>query len=299
MILSFWSFRPRPLSGLAWMVVAQLFFAGMNVFTRLGARDLPWSEIAACRFFLGAALALGIAWYRGSSLRIVDQANAWRRSVYGTLAAMCTFYALASGRIALGDAATLGATAPIFVALLAPRLLGERHDTRVALAVGLGFAGILAVLRPTFQIALSVAAVATAGALFYALAMIWLRKLGPGESHEAVVLHFSLVALAALLLLALPVWRWPDWQDGLLLLGAGVGGGGGQIAMTRAYSLHRAAPVTALSTLGIVLTHLLAIPVFGDRPSGWQIAGSLLVIAAGGLLAFGREPLRSAVRVPS
>jgi ABC-type Na+ efflux pump permease subunit len=67
MILSFWAFRP--LSGLAWMVVAQLFFAGMNVCTRLGARDLPWSEIAACRFFLGAALALGIAWYRGSSLR--------------------------------------------------------------------------------------------------------------------------------------------------------------------------------------------------------------------------------------
>ena len=297
MIVSFWSFRP--LSGLAWMVVAQLFFAGMNVCTRLGARELPWSEIAACRFFLGAAMALGIAWYRGSSLRIVDRPNAWRRSVYGTLAAMCTFYALASSRIALGDAATLGATAPIFVALLAPRLLGERHDTRVALAVGLGFAGILAVLRPSFQIAIPVAAIATAGALFYALAMIWLRKIGPGESHEAVVLHFSLVALAALLLLAVPVWRWPDWQDGLFLLGAGVGGGGGQMAMTRAYSLHRAAPVTALSTMGIVLTHLLAIPVFGDRPSGWQIAGSLLVIAAGVLLAFGREPLPSAVRVPS
>jgi drug/metabolite transporter (DMT)-like permease len=59
--------------------------------------------------------------------------------------------------------------------------------------------------------------------------------------------------------------------------------------MTRAYSLHRAAPVTALSTLGIVFTHLLAIPVFGDIPTGWQIGGALFVIGASVLLAFGRE----------
>jgi drug/metabolite transporter (DMT)-like permease len=93
-----------------------------------------------------------------------------------------------------------------------------------------------------------------------------------------------------MLALAIPVWQWPDARGALLLLGAGLGGGGAQIAMTRAYSLHRAAPITALSGLGIVLTHLLAIPVFGDRPTGWQIAGSLLVIGASLLLAIGRGP---------
>jgi drug/metabolite transporter (DMT)-like permease len=280
------------------MALAQVFFAGMNVCTRLGARDLPWSEIAAVRFVVGALIALAIAWYRGSSLRISDQPSTWRRSIYGTIAAVCTFYALASSRIALGDAATLTATAPVFVALLSVPLLGERVGGRVSLAIALGFAGIVTVVRPSLAIALPIAAIATAGAVFYALAMIWLRKIGPGESHEAVVLHFSLVALVTLLVAALPVWRWPNWSNGLLLLGAGLGGGGGQIAMTRAYSLHRAAPVTALSGLGIVLTHLLAIPIFGERPSPWQIAGSLLVIAASLLLAGGRESAAPAVGEP-
>ena len=51
------------------------------------------------------------------------------------------------------------------------------------------------VLQPRFQSAIGVAAIATLGALLYAFAMMLLRRLGAGESGEAVVLHFSLVAL--------------------------------------------------------------------------------------------------------
>lgn len=280
-------------TAMRWMVLAQLLFSGMNVCTRLGARDLPWPEIGAARFLVGALIALAVAWYRKSSIRITDRPSARRRSVFGALSAIAAFYALASNRIALGDAATLGATAPIFVALLSGPLLGETVGNRVSLAIILGFGGIVAVVGPSFTIAAPVAGVATVGAILYALAMIWLRKIGPGETHEAVVLHFSLVSLAPMLALAIPVWEWPDTSGTLLLLGAGLTGGGAQIAMTRAYSLHRAAPLTALSGLGIVFTHLLAIPVFGDRPTGWQIAGSLLVIGASLLLAMGQEPAPS------
>ena len=280
--------------GLGWMVLAQLCFAGMNVCTRLGAAHLPWAEIAAARFVIGAAVAVGIALARGVSLRVTDRPGTWRRSFFGALSAIGTFYALGSTRIGLGDAATLSATAPIFVALLSGPLLGERVGRHLWLAVALAFLGIVALLRPSFEVAAPVAVVATVGAFFYALAMIWLRKIGPGESHEAVVLHFSLVGCATMVLLALPSWTWPDLHGGLYLLGAGLGGGGAQLAMTRAYSLQRAAPVTALSNLGIVFTYLLALPVFPARPGGWQVAGSLLVIAATVLVSAGARAGRTA-----
>jgi drug/metabolite transporter (DMT)-like permease len=270
----------HPLAGLGWMVLAQLCFAAMNVFTRLGSRHLPWPEIAAARFLVGALIAVGLAAARGKSLAVTDRGGTWRRSIYGTISALGTFFALSSPRVAIGDAATLGATAPIFVAALSGRLLNERVGHRLWIAIGLAFAGIVLLLRPSFTTAAPVAAVATGGAFFYALAMIWLRRIGPAESHEAVVLHFSLVALATMLLLALPSWTWPDARSGLYLLGAGLGGGGAQLAMTRAYSLHRAAPVTALSTLGVVFTWLLALPLFPERPTAWQLAGTLLILAA-------------------
>jgi drug/metabolite transporter (DMT)-like permease len=270
----------HPLAGLGWMVLAQLCFAAMNVFTRLGSRHLPWPEIAAARFLVGALIAVGLAAARGKSLAVTDRGGTWRRSIYGTISALGTFFALSSPRVAIGDAATLGATAPIFVAALSGRLLNERVGRRLWIAIALTFLGIVLLLRPSFTTAAPVAAIATGGAFFYALAMIWLRRIGPAESHEAVVLHFSLVALATMLLLALPSWTWPDARSGLYLLGAGLGGGGAQLAMTRAYSLHRAAPVTALSTLGVVFTWLLALPLFPERPTAWQLAGTLLVLAA-------------------
>jgi drug/metabolite transporter (DMT)-like permease len=275
------------------MVLAQVFFAAMNVCTRMGARELPWSEVAAGRFILGALIAATVARYRGATLQITDRPNSWWRSLFGTAAAMCTFYALASTRIGLGDAVTLTATAPIFVAVLSKPLLGERVGAHVGLAVLLGFAGLVAVVRPSFGGEIPVAMIATTGAILLALAMIWLRKIGSGESHEAVVFHFSLVASAGFLALSLPVWQSPGRLGTAYLIGAGLGGGGGQIAMTRAYSLARAAPVAAMSGLSIVFTYLLAIPVFGERPTAWQVIGSLLVIGASLLLTVKPAPTLS------
>jgi drug/metabolite transporter (DMT)-like permease len=279
------------IGGLGWMIVAQLCFAAMNVFTRLGAGHVPWAEVAAARFLVGAGIAVVAARARGVPLQVIDRRGTWYRSVFGTLAALGAFYSLASPRVSVGDAATLGATAPIFVAILSGPLLRERVGRRLWLAVAVAFAGVALLVRPSFTIALPVAAVATAGAFFYALAMIWLRRIGPAESHEAVVLHFSLVALATMLVLAIPSWTWPHAGSWLYLLGAGLGGGGAQLAMTRAYSLHRAAPVTALSTLGVVFTYLLALPLFPDRPAASQLAGTVLVLAA--TLLIGTSATRS------
>lgn len=286
----------RVSAGLGWMMLAQLCFAVMNVSTRLGAAHLPWPEIAAGRFLIGALIAIGLGVARGSPLRPSDPRGARWRSGYGTLAAIGSFFALGSDRIGVADAATLTATAPVFVALLSGPLLGEAVGPRLWVALALTFAGIVALLQPAFALAWPVVLVATLGALSYAMAIIWLRRIGPAESHEAVVLHFSLTGLVTMLLLALPAWRWPDGHGALYLLGAGLGGGGAQLAMTRAYALQRAAPVSALSSLGIVFTYLLALPLFPEHPTAWQVAGSLLVILATAEISFGhdRHPARAA-----
>lgn len=274
-------------SGIAWMILAQFLFSAMSVLTRLGARDVPWSEVAAARFLIGSLIALGISRWRGSSLVITNEKTAWTRTVFGTLSALAIFYTLSSPLIPLGDAVTLSSTGPIFVALLSWPLIGEKVQLPVLIAVPLAILGVGFVVRPTFETSIGLAIISTAGAVAYAIAMITLRRLGPKESSEAVVLHFSAFGTLVMLVITLPVWVTPAWGTALVLLGVGASAGFGQLAMTRAYSLDRAATISALSYAGIVITHVMAVPIFGDTPTHWQIMGGALVVGAGLIVTFG------------
>jgi drug/metabolite transporter (DMT)-like permease len=280
-----------PLAAAAWMTTAQLAFAGMAVGARVGGRGVPWQEVCASRFLVGALTAYAIARVRGQSLRITRLREAWIRSAFGTLSAAGTFFVFAAPALAIGDAATLFATSPIFVALLSAPLLGERVPRGLVFALVMGFTGIGLVAQPSFSTAGQLVAVGTMTAVSSALAMIWLRRIGPNESSEAIVFHFACIGAVTMILASVPVWRTPDARQALVLAGTGFCGGLGQLAMTRAYALDRAARVSALGYSGVVFTRALGFPFFGEVPTLTQILGSILVIASGVILSFGGAAL--------
>jgi drug/metabolite transporter (DMT)-like permease len=119
------------------------------------------------------------------------------------------------------------------------------------------------------------------GALSYGLAILRLRRLGPKESSEAIALHMSLVAGVTMLLLSLPRFVVPSARALVPLLVSAAAGGFGQVALSRAYGLGRAAPLSALSYAGVMFTYALEVASFGRLPGLHQWLGSLLVIAAG------------------
>ncbi len=269
------------LRGILWMVVAQALFSAMSVFTRLGTQNVSWQEAAFSRFGIGALVAYVMARMRGAPLSITNKKLMWTRSITGTLSALSIFYVWASPKIPLGDAVTLTSVGPVFVVLLSWPLLKERVGKLVWGAIPVAFCGIVLVMKPSFHVALPLAAIAIIGSFFFSLAMISLRHIGPSESGEAVVLHFSLFGTFVTLCISLPVWETPDLITGLFLILIGLSGGLAQVAMTRAYSLDGAARISALSYLGIIFTNIFAIPVFGDIPGFWQLVGTGFVIISG------------------
>lgn len=275
--------REEPLRGVLLMVLASALFAAMGLFARTASAKVPWQEVALSRTLVGSLVAYGVARARGASLRVHDRKLSWARTLFGTVAMMCTFWVLGSKAVGLGDAATLAATSPVFVALLAPFLLHEASGRATWFATLIAFSGVALVAGPTFEVALPVAGIATLGALATALAMVMLRKLGRGaaESPEGIALHFSAFAALVAFVLSLPVWTTPDAWGAVELLLAGLTGGLAQLAMTRAYALDRASRVGAVGYLGPVLSHLLGVIVLEEPASPTGLLGTALVIAAG------------------
>jgi drug/metabolite transporter (DMT)-like permease len=275
---------PRRLwrSGVFWILVTEVLFAIMRVATRWGAADrLSGWEVGGVRFLGGALVAYGLGRARRVPLRVGDQKNAWLRSLFGTLNACAVFLALGSPRIAVGDVATLSATAPLFVALLSGPVLGERVSPRVVAGAVLGFTGVAVLSRPALHVSGDLALALLLGALSYGLAILRLRRLGPRESSEAIALHMSLVAGVVMLLLSLPRFTVPTPRALLPLALSAAAGGLGQVTMSRAYGLGRAARLSAVSYAGVVFTYLLEALSFARRPGLHQWAGAGLVVIAG------------------
>jgi drug/metabolite transporter (DMT)-like permease len=280
------------LRGLLWMTAANGLFAVMTIAARLASRSAHWSTVAAARAGIGALVALAFALGRKAPLVPRARGLSWARSLLGTAAMITTFYAVGSEELAVGDAATLFATAPIFIAALSPWLLGERTDRSLWLVLLVAFGGAAIIAGPHLSFGSLPAAAALAAAVFSALAMMFLRKMRSGagkdtpESAESIAFHFGAVAFLVFLGINLFCFRAPTGWGWLLLGVAGLSGGLAQLAMTRAYALTEAARLGAISYLGTVLSLAGSFLILGERPSPLQVLGSLLVIGAGMTLAW-------------
>lgn len=299
------------MSGIAWLLVAEVLFAVMRLATRANADALAWTVLSATRFLGGALVVWGVARLTRASLRIRDRRATWLRALFGTGSSVGVFYSLGSHEISVGDATTLSATAPLFVAALSRPLLGEAVTRRMFVGILVGFLGVVALVGPSFRSSGPVAIVALLGALSYAMAMVYLRRVGQTESPEAVAYHVSLIA-GGFALLMTAGWTAaaagsarPSPLDAdlatvgwIALVAAAVAGGLSQIAVTRAYARERAARLGAVSYAGVLLTYALEAAILRRIPSPMQVAGAALVVMAGLLTIGERVKAQEAAAAP-
>lgn len=266
-----------------WMLLASVMFAIMGACIKL-ASDLQasLSQIVVFRGAPSVFLLLGWVLSTRRSLR----PKSWRlhmvRNIMGVSSMWMGFFAIST--LPLATAVSLNYTAPLFIAGWMLARDWKQRDGMRTLAVLLGFAGVVAILRP------SIGAEQTVGALVglmagasSAVAMMQVRSLGRiGEPEWRTVLFFScFVCLTGGVGAFVEGWPQVGLDGWLMLTAVGVTGLVGQLAMTRAFGMGSALLTAALQYSTIIFAALLSALVWDQIPDWMAWSGMGLIVAAG------------------
>ena len=290
----------------AFMLSSSLAFAAMGALGHLAGERVDWRLVAGARTVLAFVFSAAFAVSTGVRLVVFRPRILWVRSVAGSCALLCYFYAVT--HLPVSTALTLTSTVPVWVTLLAWPALGQRPSGADWLAVAVGVCGVALVQRPQLDGDPLAAALALACAFGTAVAMMGLNRLGAVDAR-AVVAHFSAVStvftLGFLLLTrgtAVTSVAGHDATPGTtagtlaLLFGVGVAGTVGQLAMTRAYALGSAARVSVVGLTQIVFALAFDLVLWRRAFDALSVAGILLVVAPSGWLTL-RRPLRRGAQI--
>jgi drug/metabolite transporter (DMT)-like permease len=275
-----------------WMLAAGLLFACMGVFVKLGSVHFSSAELVFYRSVIGLAVIYSITLH----LRLPLATRHWKthlaRSLSGFIALLLYFYAISV--LPLATAVTLNYTSPLFLALLTTLWLKERAHWPLALAVVLGFVGVVLLLKPALNHDQFFAGcIGLASGFLAGIAYLNIKQLGKsGEPEWRVVFYFTLLStVGAGLWTLLAGFHNVDQNSLLILLGLGISATLAQLAITRAYGKGKVLVSGALAYSTVVFASLFGIALWGEvlPATGWIAIG---LIAAGGILSILVAPPR-------
>ena len=182
----------------------------------------------------------------------------------------------------LDEALSIIFTFPFIVAIASGPMLGEWIGWRRWTAIGVGFAGVLLIVRPGFQGMHPAAGLSFAATICYGLYAVTTRIASRFDSNQTSLFYNNAVG-AALMLPVIPfVWQRPaTWLIALILLGTGVLGSLGHYFLIAG---HRFAPASVLAPFvytQLIWVVILGYVVFNHVPTLWTMAGAALVVGSG------------------
>ena len=279
----------RPLRGILLKICSVLVFIVMASLIKVSADTVPPGEAVFFRsLFAMPVILTWLAWrheLRRGLQTAQPMGHVWRGLV-GTMAMGLGFAGL--GLLPLPEVTAIGYAAPLLVVIFAAMFLGEEVRLFRISAVVVGMVGVLIVLSPRLSVGADLshaealgAMLVLGGAVFAALAQIFVRKLVATESTSAIVFYFSLTA-TLLSLVTLPFgWVLPSPTEVALLIMAGLLGGVGQVLLTSSYRHADASVIAPFEYVSILFALGIGYWVFSEVPTLSMLGGAVLVVLAG------------------
>ena len=294
--------RPDNLRAALVLTFGMLAFAMEDVLIKVLAGELPHAQVLAIiggagTLVFGALLRLGGGrfWTR----HLLHPAVVLR-NLAEAVAAVAIVLALA-----LTDLSTTAAimqAAPLFITLGAAAFLGEAFRWRRGIAIGLGFLGVLMILRPGMAGFQPAALWAVLSALALAARDLATRRIPAGMRSLQISTSAFVAVLIASLLMGLALGEPParmDATQGVLALGCVAMTVIGYSCLVSATRIGEASALAPVRYSRLVFAFILAAAVLGEGFDLLTLLGAAIIVGSGCYMIWretrlaGRRPIRA------
>jgi len=270
--------------GIILAITSGAFFASMHGSVRLLSQDLDAMEIAFFRAFFGFLFFTPLLIRtRLSVLRTRRLPLHLLRGIFNGASLLLWFTALSM--VPLGDATALSLMGPLFVALGAMLVLGERVRGPRWTALAIGFAGALIIVRPGFQ-------EVNLGMIFVLVSMLFVtgskliaKSLSRTDQPSTIVAYLSLTMMVPSGVALIFVWQTPTIEQLLFMVLIGFLGSCGHLLLTTAYKIADISAVEPVVFARLVWAAIVGWFMFAEFPGLWVWIGGALVVAGSTWLA--------------
>jgi drug/metabolite transporter (DMT)-like permease len=264
----------------------------MHGLVRFVSEVLPPFQIAFFRNIFGLAFLFPLLMRsRFAILRTKRIGLHALRGVINMAAMLMFFTALSISPIAKVTA--LGFTAPIFMAILAVLVLGERFRIYRWSAIFSGFVGMLIILRPGLVAIDTGALLVTTSAALWAVAMIIIKIQSRTESSLTIVAYMGI--FLGIFSIGPALWVWQPF--GLQTLGwmvlIGLFGSIAQMAISQSLKETDPTALMPFDFLKLIWTAMIGAWFFAEIPDIYTWIGATVIFLSGLSIAFRERSAQS------
>lgn len=269
--------------GIWLMCATALIFAIQDGISRHLAGEYNVLMIVMIRYWFFAAFVITVATRQSGS---IWAAAATRQPVIQTLrglllATEICVMVLGFVKLGLVESHAIFACYPLLVAALSGPILGEAVGWRRWVAIGIGFIGVLVILRPGIGVFSPFAILPMASAIMFAVYGLLTRFAARKDSAATSFFWTGVVGAVAMTIVG--IWYWepmtrPDWiwMGALCITGAS-----GHFLLIKTYEVAEASAVQPFAYLQLVFATMIGIAVFGETLTTPVAIGAVIVVSAG------------------
>lgn len=263
-----------------------------DTFVKLVARELPVGEVLFLRSALSIIILTGVIGMTGGLRHLAPSATPMvlLRTLFDALCTVLFVVALVNMKIA--DLSAVVMTSPLILTALAALMLGDQVGWRRWLAIGIGLAGTLFIVKPGAGAFDTWALAGLAAAFFGAARDLTTRRLDPSASSLVVGLYGTIaVSLTGSAIGLTESWAFPDREQWTLIAIAAAFLCLGTYLVVHAFRGVEIASVAPFRYTLLLWMGIAGYVAFGEVPDRWALVGAALIVLSG-LYALHRDAVR-------